>query len=718
MAIRGLGLVAAAAVISGCIFPATAADLVWEVENPFRFHKSDDAFAMHHRAFEAVRGEDQASPSDIVWRIERHLNAPTCGDPATAVTCANSVSDRRRFAVSRLGWAARTLDDACYESDGRPRRYPSVCLRSYGKRRVKEDYVLPASHVVSIALAAAHREAAGEGSCAWSWQPRAGGEGGTRSQPCKTPLSVDAPYAKDRAKSGIAVSVTLPDGSRLADPEVVVEDLLIVALGDSFASGESNPDRPVTFGNREYVYGEPRDEFITADGGFARRDERAAPPPPSGINPRALPRRFMDDERQGLIHHPQSPQFAKAFKDAAAQWMSADCHRSQYGYPFRVAMQLALEDRRRAVTLVHLACSGAQVTEGLFVSQDAREGAEESKSAKVRAQFDQLTDLICRDGPKGRRGATYSLPFFKYGEAPAMRVVTKRWCPPDRRKRDIDLVMLSIGGNDVGFSAIAAYTITESAGDIAPIAGWLGRSVRFAPAEARQYLPALGQRLTAVRDALRTGFGVAPERVVQTSYEPIQYDETGALCGSQPTLGLDVHPNLKLSRARLKESADFLDSLVGRLECISGSRSDCRPQVPPAARTGFTLVTEHHVAFRRRGICARDPKRPDADGVAMAMPRLHHMASAFKPYHPAYFTPYAGRWRLFRTPNDAFLTAHTHHETSPLYDLLQPAYAGLFSGAIHPTAEAHAIVADYVVPHARRVVGSVARVEASGSPAR
>ena len=39
-----------------------------------------------------------------------------------------------------------------------------------------------------------------------------------------------------------------------------------------------------------------------------------------------------------------------------------------------------------------------------------------------------------------------------------------------------------------------------------------------------------------------------------------------------------------------------------------------------------------------------------------------------------------------------------------LFDILQPAYAGLYSGAIHPTAEAHAIVADHVVRHVRKIV--------------
>src|SRR5262249_35934442 len=63
------------------------------------------------------------------------------------------------------------------------------------------------------------------------------------------------PYALDRSQSGVSVTVKLPDGRELAEPDVVVEDLFIVALGDSFASGESNPDRPGQFSaGREMVY--------------------------------------------------------------------------------------------------------------------------------------------------------------------------------------------------------------------------------------------------------------------------------------------------------------------------------------------------------------------------------------------------------------------------------------------------------------------------------
>ena len=55
-------------------------------------------------------------------------------------------------------------------------------------------------------------------------------------------------------------------------------------------------------------------------------------------------------------------------------------------------------------------------------------------------------------------------------------------------------------------------------------------------------------------------------------------------------------------------------------------------------------------------------------------------------------------------PAGVALAAHTHREGMSLFDILQPVWAGLYSGAIHPTAEAHAIVADHMVRHVRAVV--------------
>jgi lysophospholipase L1-like esterase len=713
-----LRMIAAAGSISGLLAGfgvGHAADLEWEVDNPFRFYKVDSSFALHEKAFAEVRGNPQGPlPVDIVWRIERRLNDPDCKDATSPVTCA--ATKRAHYEQSRLGWAAKTLPTACYDNIGRPRRYPAQCDRKYSWGTAKEDYILPDAHTVHVSLSSEVRAEAGNGQCAWSWQPHAAaGRAGQRTQPCANTLTIErVPYSVHRANSGVAVKVKLPSGRELEDPDVTVEDLLVVGLGDSFASGDSNPDRPVTFSAaRQMVYdpvnANPREELALRSMKPApKKEEFDLASADENVDPKALPKRLLEDEERGLIFKPSSQEFLDAFARRSAQWMSADCHRSQYGYQFRVGMQLALENRHRAVTLVHLACTGAETVEGLFQEKDAREQFDKPNSSKVPAQFDQLSTLMCRGGEAARsRTASYTLPVYSYGDASvSARPIAMRWCPPELRKRPIDVVLLSIGGNDVGFSAVALYAITEGASDLAPVAKLIGGQIRFGPDIARNYLRVFDRRLQAIKSALHDGFGVTPAQVVQTSYEPIQYDETGGMCGAMPTLGLDVHPKLRMSRERIAEAAAFTTDLDNRLECLTDvrRRSDCQAGLATGQGTGFHLVTDHLAMFMRRGVCARDPKRAIADGLLMGMPRLSPRTGAFAPYSPANALPYAHRWRLFHTANDAFLTANTHREGISPFDILQPAYAGLYSGAIHPTAEGHAMVADSVIMQVRAIV--------------
>jgi hypothetical protein len=212
-----------------------AADLIWEVESPFRFFKPARAFALHEAAFNAVRGDpSQPLPGDIIWRTERALNDPDCQDASTPDRCAATAG--KRYQQSRLGWAAQTLAETCYESNGRPRRYSALCERRYSWGTAKEDYVLPGAHTVSIRIAP-QQLGGTNGECTWSWQARkAGAKIESKRIACTDKLTIArVPYALDRTQSGVSVTVKLPDGRELAEPEVVVEDLFIVALGDSFA---------------------------------------------------------------------------------------------------------------------------------------------------------------------------------------------------------------------------------------------------------------------------------------------------------------------------------------------------------------------------------------------------------------------------------------------------------------------------------------------------
>jgi hypothetical protein len=692
---------------------ASAADLMWEVQNPFRFFKKPAAFALHEKAFEAVRGKaDSPLPANIVWRTERRLNDPDCADKSSPGRCYDT--KRAGYERSRLGWAAQTLESVCYERNSRPFRYMGVCERQYSWGTAKEDYVLPEAHTVDVTLSAERLAEAGAGECTFSWLPRAGaGKGESVKQPCKNKFVIKrVPYSPDTKVSGAAVKVTLPDGRELIET-VVVEDVLVVAMGDSFMSGESNPDRPVSFSqSREMVYDPqmandreqlasrgPEHKAKASTFGLASID--------SAFDPKSLPRRRMEDEAKGLVYRPNSVEFQTAFDKGGAQWLSADCHRSQYGYPFRVGLAMTLENRHRAVTLVSVACSGADVT-GLFMDHDARERMGEKGGAKVPPQLDQVADLICRGGAKGRtQTASYTLPTYKYGSTGiSSQTITKQWCPPANRKRGIDLVLLSIGGNDVGFGALALYASIENARDLAPIASLVGGEIRFGPDVARAYLGVIDKRIKAVRDALVDGFGVEPSRVLQNAYEPIQFDEVGGYCGSQATLGMDVHPSLKVNKARLNEAADVAAELQKRLECMASTRNrrDCPAGLATGSGTGFRFITDHTADFTKRGICARDPTRALLDQASMKMPRRSKTSDNWEPYTPAGALPYAHRWRLIHNPNDAFLTANTHREGISPFDILQPAFAALTSGAFHPTAEAHAIVADHVMRHVRGIL--------------
>ena len=709
-------LVAATLMVSMQVFgikAGHAADLVWEVENPYRFFKRTASFEVQEKAFNAVRGSPgQPLPANILWKVERRLNDPDCRDSSTPDNCLATA--RPGFEKSRLGWAAQTVDLNCYDRNARPRRYTVVCDRQYSWGTAKEDYILPEAHTVVMQIAPERLATVGIGDCVWTWQPKkAGLAAETRKQTCNLKLVIRrVPFSLDRSASGVAVKVQLPDGTTLADPNVSVEDVFVVAMGDSFASGESNPDRPVTFSNsREMVY----DPVNAVDhqaqnyrGIDLKNPKYGVAAANSGINPKSLPKRLMEDEQKGTVFALSSREFQQAFDRSGAQWLSPDCHRSQYGYPFRVSIGLALENRHRAVTFVSLACSGADIVEGLFAERDAREQISGSNAQKkVTPQLDQLSDLICKTGAAGRtRTVSYRLPVYQWGStAIGEQVFTKQWCPPEARKRPIDVFLLSVGGNDVGFGPLVAYAMTENASDLAPIVGLVGHELRFAPSVSQAYLRVLDRRMRAVKEALSDAFGVDPARVLQNAYEPIQFDETGNACGAQPTLGLDVHPKLRFSRERTQEVSNFVRELQGRLECITdGRKAGCPAGLATGSGTGFRFIVDHIAEFAKRGVCARDPQKPLIDQVNMNVPRLSHTASEWAPYSPAAALPYAHHWRLARNPNDTFLAGNTHREDISAFDDLQPAYAALYSGAFHPTAEGHVIVADHVLRHVNELL--------------
>src|SRR5262249_15940127 len=67
-----------------------AADLIWEVESPFRFFKASRSFALHEAAFNAVRGEACAPSARSTIPTARTPRRPIAArrPPASAITTA------------------------------------------------------------------------------------------------------------------------------------------------------------------------------------------------------------------------------------------------------------------------------------------------------------------------------------------------------------------------------------------------------------------------------------------------------------------------------------------------------------------------------------------------------------------------------------------------------------------------------------------------------
>ena len=235
-----------------------------------------------------------------------------------------------------------------------------------------------------------------------------------------------------------------------------VTDLFIVGMGDSFASGEGNPDVPGAL-----LAGPHRRLRCQREQCCAQRAIRRA----SATGRRSATRTFIEEN---------------------ARWQDQACHRSLYSHQLRAALQLAVEDPHRAVTFVGVACSGAETVFGLFLRY---KGHEWVPNPPELSQISAVAEAQCarRDAPD------YDLPeaYHINGRIPELKggLVLKK-CDADSARK-IDLLFLSIGGNDVGFARLVANAVLSDSSMLRQLGGWFGQVHGFA--EAGQQLDAAGR---------------------------------------------------------------------------------------------------------------------------------------------------------------------------------------------------------------------------------
>lgn len=203
------------------------------------------------------------------------------------------------------------------------------------------------------------------------------------------------------------VSVTAEDGNAqtIALDTFIPEDFLLVSLGDSYGSGEGNPDAAQI----------------------------------SAVYP--------DDTGQ-----------------KRALWMDENCHRSAWAGPISAGLQLIRENPQRrglppstpevhvsvrgAFTVASVACSGATINDGILgpyegtvplvelARTNPRVAAETpyfyARRGLLKSQIEQIQKLLVEGGSKHKAA------------------------------KDIDVLVMSIGGNDIGFAPILTSLVLES----------------------------------------------------------------------------------------------------------------------------------------------------------------------------------------------------------------------------------------------------------------
>lgn len=543
----------------------------------------------------------------------------------------------------RDGWASIVLGRTCWNAVKNRHTCPDGT-----------EYINPKAHAVILELKGIPE--ADFVDCTWLTAPRGPNapRGQATTQPCNDPAKLAIPYP-----NGARVSVEV-GGRQVAAADIAVRDLFIVGMGDSFGAGDGNPDLPVRFSRER-----------TASYGIGLISEL------DGYPARVGGWRQIGDER---------------FVAENARWLDQACHRSLYSHQLRVALQLAIEDPHRAVTFVGVACSGAEITDGLFLRYKGNEWVPHPPEL---SQISAVAQAQCGN----RKTPRHDLPeaYHIGGRVPELKGLTLLKCEFEVARK-IDLLMVSIGGNDVGFSRLVANAVISDKSMLKWLGGWLGE-IENASA-ARDQLGTLDARYKSLSRAIRNILHVPwneSDRVLLTAYPGLALLEDGSTVCPSGRAGMDVLRDFRLDATKAREGsvlAERLNVLMQRA----------------AMEHGWTFVDAHRKAFLGRGICAGWSGAAFSTADDLRLPRK--IDNVWKPYNPADYRPYAPRQRWFRTPNDAFLTGNFHVPASLLQKVLQVntlswfqlVLASTYSGSFHPTAEGQAAIADAVVAKARDIL--------------
>jgi hypothetical protein len=599
------------------------AQITWEVANRFRLFTSQKDFDLHFNAW----WNNGAGRS--ILETERTLEKEFEGK----------------------GWAASIVGRLCYNSD--TGQVLKACKRDNGT----EDYLKPDSHLIKLKVSLPAQFSAAQ--CTWTIGEAPGAK--SFDLPCST-IVADQKVPDNKPVPVHVVAKTTAGQTTAGDATVLARDFLIVGMGDSTASGEGNPDRPIALSDLGFCF-----ERIIFSG-----EKFYLPGREKAIEANIAP--ACEDDANDLQN----------WDKTAAGWLYAPCHRSLYSYQTRAALALAVQNPDISVTFIPLGCTGATVKNVEYEPQNARE--RQPGEATPRTVQGQLIQLAAYLGNK----ATL---------------------------RPIDLIFLTVGANDIGFSALVADVIVNKYPE-RRIVTELG--LITSPDAAKGKLTgSLKSDFGNLRNQLARYVDGDLERVVFVPYGDPARHQGGSNCPTS-RIGFDAHPAFSVDGAELTKVVDFVENpSAGFLKTLKDYAvcGDAAAGCSDPAKQRMTFAADHQPAFLDHGFCASSDSDPEFDrtcfknGGSFAGSATGLVQPLTCGHKATQFQPYAERARWIRTANDSYFTAMTFPWAPGLVenpDYIHDGYWGLasvvYGGVMHPTAEGHAAMADAALAAASTIL--------------
>ncbi|WAC45230.1 hypothetical protein OU997_03275 [Pseudomonas sp. SL4(2022)] len=570
------------------------------------------------------------------------------------------------------------------------------------KRVYDEAKLFNPKHSI-VAQAVGYSEGA---SCTWFH------DGKKLGLPISCNLKREIPDIEERKP--FALMVRISDGQEVEKEDLEIKTRFIVGLGDSFASGEGNPDHAAIGTN---------------------------------LPVEALKKGANILDTPGKVHG--------RFRDSA-KWWDVTCHRSLLSWQSLRAMQIAVTNPDTVVRFASFSCSGAEAYDGFFRAQlnppvidespsgvyihSERDGGnfrdpsgkyEEDKlstPALNKSQMNALIDLLCIGGVR-RAAERHNFGIEQRPLQGRLYYGKVKFDSCDGKLRKVDDVLMSIGGNDFGFAGVVKWGLVPRrvypAGDInssIPLVALYAKAKTDAKLQwmyvfrkiarvidpndankaAKGHLKIIYKQINY---ALNKYAGIDPKRVTGLVYpNPIQRPLPG-FCSSRLDYGnvmftAHVEKQAKLIpgfnvRAKYfqflldEESAKAIEEIF-----INNLRAY---QVNAMSETKWNQIDSNEV-FKGRSLCNVAPNCQAGVGCP-----ANELFTWYKPAKEAdqhastmpiqsfeNWQPYASdRSRAVRTGNDSFMTQVRFDKAGGLEN-------DWFNGPIHPDAIAHAGIADLI----------------------